>query len=83
MKRIVSEAKVGEDKTRYRTRIEDDDSPAGSDDSRVRQYLFMHELIDGWPMLSCGMQMFQTFKVFHDGNRWVAELEAISDNPVL
>lgn len=78
MKRFVSEVKIGE-KIRYRTRIEDEESPPGSDEARIRQYDFMRSLLGQWTLVTCGMQMFQTLKVYHDGTRWIAEAEATVD----
>ena len=77
MKRFVTETKVGEHQIRYRTRIEDDPSNQGSDEARVRQYLFMQQLVNTWTLLTCGLQMFQTLRVFHSGTCWVGEAEAV------
>ena len=79
MKRTVTETKVGETQIRYRTRIEDDESMKGSDEARMRQYLFMREIVDNWTLLTCGLQMFQSLRIFHSGNCWVAEAEATID----
>lgn len=81
MRRFVTETRVGESKVRYRTRIEDDPSSAGSDEARVRQGLFVRQLVDNWPLLSCGYQMFEKLSIFHNGNCWVAEAEAVAEEP--
>lgn len=79
MNRTISEIKVGESQIRYRTRIEDDDSPANTPEARVRQHDFLKQLVNQWVLLSCGMQMFQTLKMYHDGERWICEAEALVD----
>jgi hypothetical protein len=81
MKRFVTETRVGEHQIRYRTRIEDVDSVKGSDDARMRQYQFLSELIGQWQLLACGLQMFESLKVYHNGTCWVAEAEATADEP--
>lgn len=77
MKRIVSQARVGEHQIRHRTRIEDLPTPEGSEEARVRQFHFVQELAQNWSLLACGMQMFQRLSIYHSGSAWVAEAEAV------
>lgn len=75
----MTETKVGDTSIRYRTRIEDDECPPDSDESRMRQYLFLRMLGDNYSLLDCGLNKFQQLRVFHSGMCWVAEAEATVD----
>lgn len=79
MKRFVTETPVGENRIRYRTRIEDEESAQGSQEARIRQYHFMLELVNNWALLYCGLETFQEIKIYHSGTCWVAEAEATVD----
>jgi len=66
--------------TRYRVTITDVES-TGIDKVK-RQVEFLQDIIgNGFftGILNCGPLSFDTLKVFHDGNAWVAELEAQED----
>ena len=74
MRRTVSETKIGEERVRYRTRIEDDDVPDAQ--KFMRQRLFLQHLADQPDLLNCGYSRFQTLHIRWDSGRWVAEAEA-------
>lgn len=79
MKRCVSELRIGEGQIRYRTRLEDEFSEKGSDQAREQQYFFLRQLLDNPTLLDCGLQRFQTLKIFHSGTQWICEAEATID----
>ena len=79
MKRYQTATKVGENKMRYRTRIEDEPSPEGSQEARIRAHTFMRQLVENWALLNCGLEVPQEVKLYHTGNNWVVEAEAIVD----
>jgi hypothetical protein len=79
MKRCVSAIKIGEGQIRYKTRLEDEYSEKGSDQAREQQYFFIRQILDNLVLLDCGMQRFQTLKVFHSGVQWIAEAVAVVD----
>ena len=75
MKRTVSEAQIGEGRTRYRIRIEDDPSrPGWTADRRLIE--FMNTLTGMPDLLNCGFSKPQKLVLFHSGEGWVAEGEA-------
>lgn len=79
MQRFVTEIPIGENRVRFKTVIRDIPTAKGSEDARMRQYQFLRELGDSFSVLACGMQMFESLKIYHDGNSWVAEAEATAE----
>lgn len=72
--RTVSETIVGENKTRYRTRVEIDGPPQPS-------FHFMLQQLDFNPsLLHCGYHLPQKMSFVRDESRWVIEAEATVDN---
>ena len=55
-----------------------EDAPTGTYLYKMVQLRFLHDLMDNPGLLDCGNQPFEKMQIFHDGNGWVAELEAIS-----
>lgn len=76
MKRTVSETRLDESRIRYRTKIEDDDTGIGTEAAAWRQYYLLKELASQQNLLACGYAQFETLKMYHNGSRWVVELEA-------
>jgi len=80
MKRKSLKIKIGENKYRHRSIIEDEPSTEYSESSIYRQRLFLKSLTDTPDLLLCGLVPFQRFKMYHNGDCWVAELEAEGDS---
>jgi hypothetical protein len=61
----------------YVTTLRDISAPSGQQRA-YRQYEFLRELADGAisGILNCGPLPFETIKISHDGDAWVAVLEA-------
>lgn len=78
MKRTFTTVKLGEE-TRYQARIEDDES--SPEDARITAHRFLSSLVDQPELLLCGYAPFQKMLLYHNGMRWIAELEAIIKNP--
>jgi hypothetical protein len=75
VKRTVSEARVGQDRVRYRVKIEDDPSlPGWNAETRFVQFLVA--LTEAPDLLNCGFNKPQKLVFFHSGEGWVAEGEA-------
>jgi hypothetical protein len=75
--------KIGETTTRWKVRLEDENLSYDNVGLAQRQLLFCKELVDGGiysGLLKCGNSMFDKMTIFHDGSRWVAELEAETED---
>lgn len=77
MKRSVRNARVTEVENRYSVRLEDDPSPVDGIENRERQREMLRLVANNAGMMDCGSLPFQTLKMFHDGSRWIIELEAV------
>ena len=76
MRRTVSEARVGDKLVRYRTRIEDDSSQAGSWEARQRFLNLLQTLSQTPDLINCGLNLPQKISISHNGESWVVEAEA-------
>jgi hypothetical protein len=77
MKRSSLNIPIADGKTRVRVRVESDECDPGSAEyHHHRRYLLT--AISEQPMLiDCGLQGFDTLKVYHNGFNWVADAEAV------
>jgi hypothetical protein len=77
MKRSLRSARVTEVENRYSVRLEDEPSPVDGIENRERQKEMLRAVANNPGMMDCGSLRFQTLKMFHDGEKWVIELEAV------
>lgn len=79
MNRIIAKPqKIGEDRVRYRTRLEDSvEVTEGSMEWIARQRAMLEAILHSPELTYCGMSRWHRMTMFHDGNRWVVEAEAI------
>jgi hypothetical protein len=81
MRTSITRVNVDETHTRYRKVIEGNPCAQGSLESRQQQ-LFLLQSLSGQPeLLNCGMDPFQKLTMYHNGDRWLVELEAVAVNP--
>jgi hypothetical protein len=63
----------------FRVRIEDDlFTIPGTAEYRFQQFDMLRTIAEQPQVAACGPLDFQTMKMFHDGAKWVIELEARS-----
>lgn len=78
MKRIQTESRLEDNKSRWRIRVEDVNTLPGSPEFALRQTLFLEELaLNSHMLLNCGPVRYQRIAIFHDGDKWICEAEAI------
>ena len=80
MKRTQIEVKLDpeENKSKWKVRLEDQETLPGTPEFSVRQVLFLEELaLNNHMLLTCGPVRYQRLTIFHDGAKWIAEAEAI------
>lgn len=65
---------VGLKITRFKNKIETQECKES--DRHVQVYL-LESILNIHEFLYCGPVPFQTLKIYHDGSKWIAELEAI------
>lgn len=78
MKRTVATTQIGTHEERHRVRIEDYPSARDSQESRVRLYALLRELVDVPSLLSCGYSPPQKISFYHSGTAWIIEAEAVT-----
>lgn len=77
MDRTFIELPLPQGLRRYRITYTDDmDCEPGTQLSRVRQDAMLNEFLQNYDLRRCGPIPFQKMRVFHDGNRWIIEIEA-------
>ena len=77
MDRQFIELPLPEGLYRYRIIYTDDrDTEPGTQLCKVRQDAMLNEFLQNYDLRRCGPVPFQKLKMFHDGNRWVIEIEA-------
>lgn len=76
MQRRTFEIQIADNLVRYRTRIDDEPTEEFSAEATVRQFQFMHALLEQPGLLKCGPEPFQKMKLYHSGTSWVVETEA-------
>lgn len=84
MKRTLQTARIDEKTVRYRVRVEDFPSAPESQEYLDRQAMFLIFLGKDPMLLDCNGHTYQTLKMFHNGDSWVAEAEVkVSDRQTL
>ncbi len=68
--------KIGENRHRYRTIVEENGSLDPNESFSYTAKLFLKALSDTPDLLLCGFLPFKTLKMYHNGVGWVAEAEA-------
>lgn len=77
MDRQFIELPLPEGLYRYRITYTDDmDTEPGTQLCRARQDAMLNEFLQNYDLRRCGPVSFQKMKMFHDGNKWIIEIEA-------
>lgn len=76
MQRKMVEIELPDDGRRYRVIYSDEvECDPFSSLSRRRQDEMLNEFLMNYDLRRCGPAPFRTMKMFHDGGRWIIELE--------
>jgi hypothetical protein len=78
MKRTTTKAPLGKDEAKVTVRIESEPCERNSVEARREATELLRALVSNPELLSCGYSPFQTLAMFHDGERWIVELQATS-----
>ena len=81
MRRIVTKRDMGDGTTRHRVRIEGDDCPIDGLLGEQSKWLLLQNIVDNPALVACGYAAFQSFRMHHDGGRWIIEAEALVKDP--
>lgn len=79
MQRVVTNTDLGEGRIRWRVRIEGD-----SHDLAVKDFhkaVLLDNFANNPSLLLCGITPFDTMRMFHDGEKWIVEAEAVTEIP--
>lgn len=77
MKKNIYKIDLGDNKIKYKVKLEDDPSRPFSAESNIRQKHFFKSLSDTPELLNCGPVPFEKAIFYHNGTCWCVELEAI------
>lgn len=81
MRRTVNSRDMNDGTTRTRVKIEGDDTPAEGLVHEQTKWSLLQNIVDNPALVDCGYNSFQRFLMYHDGSRWIIEVEAIVRNP--
>lgn len=76
MNRTLKQVRLNDSESRYIVRIEDVPSASKTQEARMRQYDLLKTLTSTPGLLDCGNLAFQSLKMWHDGEKWIIEMEA-------
>ena len=74
----LTKTKIEDDKYRYHVTIESDPCPPNTQIARFLQFELLKTMAGDPAVTALGGSDFQVMKMFHDGARWIVDLEAIS-----
>jgi hypothetical protein len=81
VKRLTSSVPIGTTRKRNKTKIESDSCTIGTQEARFAQFDLLKLLAEQPDLSACGGVDFQRMIMFHNGNCWVVELEAVVEIP--
>jgi len=77
MDRQFVSLRLPEGLSRYRlTYTDDKECEPGTQLCRARQDLMLNEFVQNYDLRRCGPVSFEKMRMFHNGSRWIIELEA-------
>jgi hypothetical protein len=79
MNRSLKQIKLVDGQSKYVSRIEGDACQPNTIGAKFLQLQLLDQLAHTPGMIDCGNLPYQTMKMFHDGEKWVVELEAIGE----
>lgn len=77
MKRVTADVTVGEGKKKSRVRLTSVPCAPGTVEARVEQYRLLRNVADLPDLTHCGLEPFEKLTMYHDGQAWVIEAEAV------
>lgn len=87
MKKTTGKVKIEDNRTRHFVRLVSDNCEHGTRECENELFLFLAAIANTRELTYCGYQPFDRMSIKHDGERWVAEAEAIEikdlDPPVI
>jgi hypothetical protein len=78
MKRVLTKSRLNDLENKYRVTFETEPCEAGTMESFTCQKQVLKAIVDNAGMMDCGPVFFQSLRMFHDGHKWVVELESIA-----
>lgn len=78
MNKKLVKTPAGENITRYSVRLDSDECSKGTQLARFLQFEMLRTIATDPSITACGLNDFQTLRMYHDGSKWVIDLEAIS-----
>lgn len=81
MNRKTNNVNIGEGQLRATVRLEGEMCDPDTFQYRYYQSEMLRVAHDSPALLECAMAPFQTLRMFHDGEKWIIEAEAIVDIP--
>jgi hypothetical protein len=77
MKKVTGRVKIDENKIRHFVRLISDECTYGTREYENELFTFLGVIAQSRDLSFCGHQPFDRMSIRHDGDRWIAEAEAI------
>jgi hypothetical protein len=81
MERIVKNTDIGGGQVRAKVYVRSAPCTADAPESKFRQYELLKALAETPELTYCAYQPFERLAIYHDGYSWIADAEAIVNDP--
>lgn len=79
MKKVYNAVSLGGLSTRHTVRYTSELCELGTVQYRFHQHEMLRQIAENTDLLKCGLQNFRKLTMFHDGERWVIDMEAVEE----
>lgn len=77
MQRIATSVPMEDGRVKYRVRIVSDNCEPNSTLSDQMRWMLLENVTQNPSIIACGAVPFETFRMYHTGQFWVIEVEAV------
>lgn len=80
MKKVYNSVSLGGHATRHTVRLTSASCEVGTSEYRFYQHEMLRQIADNTDLLKCGISNFKKMAMYHNGEHWVIDMEAIEDH---
>lgn len=77
MKKSLFKTPLDQNRFKYRIVYESDDAALGTSSYKNEQFGLLSSIVNNPGMLDCGHDPFEKLRMYHDGAKWIIEMEAV------
>lgn len=80
MKKVYNSVSLGGYSTRHTVKFTSLPCEKGTSEYRFYQHQMLRQISDNTDLLKCGISTFNKMSMYHDGECWVVDMEAIEEH---